>query len=122
LNIRNPSVIIDKVFAAYGDSYNKVLIEAALELVGKPKEVFAALAESIGDTNYQPAESEVIDEDEDQDLEQMGDEEDFDNMGDSDEGLQQDVESNVTSINQIKKNVSSIRKITGAKTIFAKAI
>jgi hypothetical protein len=54
IGVRNPARLIDSVFANHGDSFNKVLLEQAMELIAKPRELRAELAAQLSDMNYQP--------------------------------------------------------------------
>lgn len=60
--VRNPSKIIDKVFAAYSDDYHSTLLALAEELMAKNVDVRNQLAETLLDTNMQP----IDDDDEDE--------------------------------------------------------
>lgn len=52
--VKNPTVLVDRVFAAYGDTYHKQVFELAQELQSKPLDYRNTLAESMGDMNTVP--------------------------------------------------------------------
>lgn len=47
--LHNPENLVDRVFASYGDQYNKTLVEKAKELRSKPVDVRNGLAEALSD-------------------------------------------------------------------------
>lgn len=49
--VKNPGVMVDRVFAANADAYHKQLFEMAVDLMGKPLDYRNTLAESLGDMN-----------------------------------------------------------------------
>lgn len=50
--MRQPEALIDNVFSAQADSYHKVLLDKAREIVSKPLEIQNELTNAIMDSNY----------------------------------------------------------------------
>jgi len=59
--VRSPAKIIDKIFAAAGDDWNKAMITKAMDLLSKTVEVRNELAEAITGSAYQLADAEEAD-------------------------------------------------------------
>lgn len=54
--VKNPAVLVDRVFATHGDDYNKQVFSLAQELQSKPLDYRNTLAESMVDLNTMPLE------------------------------------------------------------------
>jgi hypothetical protein len=65
VGVQHPERLIDRVFAANGETYHKVLLQLASNLMEKPEDVRNAMAEAVMGANYSKA--EVASEEDDQD-------------------------------------------------------
>jgi transcription elongation factor Elf1 len=52
--VKNPAVLVDRVFATYGNDYHRQVFELATELQAKPLDYRNTLAESMADMNTMP--------------------------------------------------------------------
>lgn len=71
--VRNPSSIIDRVFASSSDAHHQSLFDLAHELAAKPEDTRNSLAEAIGCANYIQASAIDEQESEDQDTDYTND-------------------------------------------------
>ena len=72
LGVRNPSKLLDRVFAAHGAKFNSAVMELATEIQSKPLEVRNQLAQTLDSANYMStAETEEDFDEEDDEIEQM---------------------------------------------------
>ena len=67
--VRNPSSLIDRVFAKYSDDHHRTLFEIAFDLAEKTPDTRNSLAEAVGTVNYLKAEAEDTTESDDTRLE-----------------------------------------------------
>lgn len=55
VGISNPETLIDNAFAAHAETFNKLVLDKASEILAKPSDVQEALAKTILDVNYMRA-------------------------------------------------------------------
>lgn len=112
--VKSPTVLVDRVFAAYGDDYHRQVFELATELQGKPLDYRNTLAESMGEMNTMPSTGEMPN-DENQEVV-------IEHAADAQPGIANRMENaavrplrSVTATTQPAGNISQIRAAAGGK-------